>query len=270
MAEIATNVLHNVGNVLNSIHTSTTLARERMARLRLEQVAKVASMFAEHKEDLSAFLTTDERGRKLPPYLSQLGENLLEERKLITTLLDDVDRYTAHVGTIVKLQQSYARAPSLNEPTRVEELVEDAVRMQNAALAHHAVKVERELAHLPPVLLDKHKVLMILVNLISNARHAMDGVPEGERRLTIKVERPIDGRIRFEVRDNGVGISPELLTRIFQRGFTTKSEGHGFGLHSSALTAQQMDGSLSAHSDGPGKGAAFTLELPYQPTEEEK
>jgi two-component system NtrC family sensor kinase len=268
MAEIATNVLHNVGNVLNSIHTSVTLARERLARLRLEQVARVASMFEERKEDLPAFLTTDERGRKLPPYLGQLGEHLLEERQHITTLLEDVDRYTAHVGTIVKLQQGYARAPSLNEPARVEELVEDALRMQSAALAQHMVKVERQLASLPPLLVDKHKVLVILINLLTNARHAMDGVPESERRLTVRVEPPIAGRIRFQVRDNGIGISPELITRIFQRGFTTRSEGHGFGLHSSALTAQQLGGSLSAHSDGPGKGATFTLELPYQPMEE--
>jgi signal transduction histidine kinase len=97
----------------------------------------------------------------------------------------------------------------------------------------------------------------------------MAGTPESERRLTIQVEPPVDGRIRLEVRDNGVGIAPEMLTRIFQRGFTTRSEGHGFGLHSSALAAQHLSGTLSAHSEGPGKGATFTLELPYQ-TQEEK
>jgi two-component system NtrC family sensor kinase len=269
MAEIATNVLHNVGNVLNSIHTSVTLAKDRLTQLRLEQVTRVASMFEERKEDLPVFLTMDERGRKLTPYLRQLGENLVEERQRINTLLEDVDRHTAHVGTIVKLQQDYARAPLLNELIRVEDLVQDALRMQDAALSQNKVKVELQLAALPPLLLDKHKVLMIVVNLISNARHAMAGTPESERRLIIKVEPPVDGRIRLEVRDNGIGIAPELLTRIFQRGFTTRSEGHGFGLHSSALAAQHLSGTLTAHSEGPGKGASFTLELPYQ-TQEEK
>jgi two-component system, NtrC family, sensor kinase len=269
MAEIATNVLHNVGNVLNSIHTSVTLAKNQLTQLRLEQVTRVASMFQERKADLSVFLTTDERGRKLTPYLLQLGENLVEERQRINTLLEEVDQYTAHIGTIVKLQQDYARAPSLNELVRVEDLVQDALRMQDAALSQDKVKVELQLASLPPLLLDKHKALMVLVNLISNARHAMAGTPESERRLTIQVEPPVDGRIRLEVRDNGVGIAPEMLTRIFQRGFTTRSEGHGFGLHSSALAAQHLSGTLSAHSEGPGKGATFTLELPYQ-TQEEK
>jgi signal transduction histidine kinase len=270
MAEIATNVLHNVGNVLNSVHTAASLAKERLGTLRLEQVGKVATLLEERKEDLLSFLTTDERGGKLTLYLRQLGDDLLEERQRIHTLLDDVDRYTAHIGTIVKLQQGYARAPSMDEPVRLDELVEDALRMQDSKLAHHAVKVERQLLPLPPLLLDKHKVLMILINLISNARHAMAGVPESERRMIVKVHPPADGRVRVEVRDNGIGIAPELLTRIFQRGFTTKSEGHGFGLHSSALAAQQLDGSLSVHSDGPGKGATFTLELPYQPAEERK
>ncbi len=264
MAEIATNVLHNVGNVLNSIHTAVTLAKEQLQQLRVEQVSRVASMFEERKEDLPVFLTTDERGRRLTPYLSQLGEHLMEERQRIATLLEDVDRHTAHVGTIVKLQQGYARAPSLSEPARMEELVEDALLMQDAANTRQAVKVERQLARVPPMMIDKHKVLMILVNLISNARHAMETLPEGERRLTVRVEPPTEGRVRIEVRDNGIGIAPELLTRVFQRGFTTRAEGHGFGLHSSALAAQQLGGSLTAHSEGPGKGAAFTLELPYQ------
>jgi two-component system NtrC family sensor kinase len=269
MAEIATNVLHNVGNVLNSIHTSVTLAKERLEKMRLEQVSRVASMFEEHKEELPVFLTTDERGRRLTPYLNQLGENLLEERQRLTTLLEDVDRNTAHIGTIVKLQQGYARAPAMNELVPMEELVEDALRMQDAAFAQHTVTVERQLTPLPRLLLDKHRVLMILVNLLSNARHALEAIPEGERRLTVRVEPPANGRIRLEVRDNGIGIAPEMLTRIFQRGFTTRTEGHGFGLHSSALAAQQLGGSLTAHSEGPGKGATFILELPYQPKVEE-
>ena len=268
MAEIATNVLHNVGNVLNSVHTSASLAKERLRKLRLEQVAQVAALVQKHKEELPVFLSANERGRMLAPYLTQLGENLLEERRHISTLLEDVDRYTSHIGTIVSMQQSYSRAPLLNEPARLEELVEDALRIQDASLTRHTVKVERQLASVPPLRIDKHKVLMILINLISNAKHAMEDTPESERRLTVRLQPPAEGRIRLEVRDTGIGIEPELLTRIFQRGYTTRPEGHGFGLHSSALAAQQLDGTLSAHSPGRGQGATFTLELPYQPIEE--
>ena len=130
------------------------------------------------------------------------------------------------------------------------------------------MKVVRQVAELPPVLTDKHKALMILVNLVSNAKYAMDSVPLNERVLTVKLETPTTDRVCIEIHDNGMGIAPELLTRIFQYGFTTREEGHGFGLHSSALAAQELGGSLKVHSDGPGKGATFTLELPYLPAQQ--
>jgi signal transduction histidine kinase len=130
------------------------------------------------------------------------------------------------------------------------------------------VKEVRQLRFLPPVMTDKHKVLMILVNLISNAKYAMDETPADQRILTVKMDVPAADKVRIEIRDNGMGIAQEMVTRIFQYGFTTRKDGHGFGLHSSALAAQELGGSLSVHSEGPGCGATFTLELPYHPIEE--
>jgi signal transduction histidine kinase len=265
MAEIATNVLHNVGNVLNSVYTSAQVAKERVYDMRLEQVSRVASMLQERQQDLTTFLSQDERGRHVMPFLNKLGQNLVEERKEILTLLTDVGRYTEHIGDIVKVQQNYARQPRLQERVCLTDLVEDALRINSAGLVRHQVKVQRNLARLGYVLTDKHKVLMVLVNLVSNAKYAMDEVPLNERLLTVTLESPVDDRVRIVVHDNGMGIAPDLLTRIFQYGFTTREEGHGFGLHSSALAAQELGGTLSVHSDGPGKGATFTLELPYQP-----
>jgi two-component system, NtrC family, sensor kinase len=265
MAEVATNVLHNVGNVLNSVYTSAQMARERMSGMRLEHLNRLADKLDAHHADLARFLTQDQHGQHVRPFLRKLGENLMEEREEILALLDDVGRYTEHIGDIVKLQQSYARLPRLQEPIRLSELVEDALRINTAGLGRQQLKVERQLEVLPPVLADKHKVLMILINLISNARHALEAASVEERRLTVKVDLAASEHIRIEVSDNGVGITPELLTRIFQYGFTTRAGGHGFGLHSCALAAQEMGGSLTAHSDGPGRGATFTLELPYLP-----
>ncbi|MCY1075876.1 ATP-binding protein [Archangium lansingense] len=263
MAEIATNVLHNVGNVLNSVYTSTQVARERMTEMRLEQVGRVANMLEERQPELATFLSQDERGRHLTPFLGKLGQSLLNDRQEIVTLLEDVGRYTEHIGDIVKVQQNYARTPRVHEPVLLSGLVEDALRINSAGLIRHQVKVERHLADLPPLLTDKHKVLMILVNLVSNAKYAMDCMPVSERRLLVRVEHTTDNLVRIAIHDNGMGIAPELRTRIFQYGFTTREEGHGFGLHSSALAAQELGGSLTVHSDGPGLGSTFTLEIPY-------
>ncbi|PTL78370.1 histidine kinase [Vitiosangium sp. GDMCC 1.1324] len=269
MAEIATNVLHNVGNVLNSVYTSAQLAKERVSEMRLEHVSRVAHMLEEQRADVGTFLTQDARGRNVMPFLSSLGQNLVDDRQEVVSLLNDVGRYTEHIGDIVKVQQSYARTPRVHEQTQLSDLVEDALRINSAGLTRHQVSIERRLELLPPVLTDKHKLLMILVNLVSNAKYAMDDVPPAERRLSVTMKRSGTDRVRIEVRDNGMGIAPELLTRIFQYGFTTREDGHGFGLHSSALAAQELGGALSVHSDGPGLGASFTLELPYFPIQEE-
>ncbi|WNG42238.1 HAMP domain-containing protein [Archangium violaceum] len=265
MAEIATNVLHNVGNVLNSVYTSAQLAKERVVDLRLQHVSRIAQLLQEHQSDVGTFLTQDARGRNVMPLLDKLGQNLIEEQQEIVSLLNDVGRYTEHVGDIVKVQQNYARIPRLHESVQLAELVEDALRINSAGISRHQVKVIRDLAALPPMLTDKHKVLMILVNLISNAKYALDAVPPAERTLTLKMEPMGSDRVRLQVHDNGMGIAPEMLTRIFQFGFTTREEGHGFGLHSSAIAAQELGGTLTVHSNGPGHGATFTLELPYVP-----
>ena len=267
MAEVATNVLHNVGNVLTSVQTSAGLAKSRLAGLRLEQLSPLAGMLEEHRNDLTTYINQDERGRSVLPYLSQLGQHVQEGRKEISTLLDEVSRYTHHIGVIIKLQQDHAKHPRLNEPISLAETIEEALQMHRVALERSGVKAECSLADVPPVLTDKHKVLTILVNLISNARYAMEATPENERILTLRMGLSGSDRVRLEVSDTGMGIAQEMLPRIFQHGFTTRKEGHGFGLHSSALAAQQLGGALSVQSDGPGRGATFTLELPCPPVE---
>jgi C4-dicarboxylate-specific signal transduction histidine kinase len=135
------------------------------------------------------------------------------------------------------------------------------MRMNNGSISRHKVKVVRDFAEVPPVLTEKHKVLQILVNLIRNAKHACDDSGRDDKQINLRVANG-DGRVKISVGDNGIGIPPENLTRIFGHGFTTRKEGHGFGLHSGALAAKDLGGTLVAFSDGPGRGATFTLEIP--------
>jgi C4-dicarboxylate-specific signal transduction histidine kinase len=178
------------------------------------------------------------------------------------TELESLRKNTGHIKDIVATQQSYAKVVGVVETMQVTELVEDALRVNTEALARHDVRVTREFAQdLPAVSVDKHKVLQILVNLIRNAKHACDDAGHGDKRLMVRVANG-EGKLKISVIDNGVGIPAENLTRIFNHGFTTRKNGHGFGLHSGALAAKELGGALLAHSDGPGHGATFTLELP--------
>jgi signal transduction histidine kinase len=180
-------------------------------------------------------------------------------------LTGTLQRHIEHIRTIVSVQQNYAKSPSIIEATCLDDLIADALRINAAALGRHEVSIKQELAELPRVMLDKHQVLQILLNLISNAKYAVSENASNDRQIILRLERTDNNVIRIQVSDNGIGIKPEHLTGIFQHGFTTRKDGHGFGLHSSAIAARAMGGSLSAQSDGPGCGATFTFELPLQP-----
>ena len=261
MAEVATNVLHNVGNVLNSVNVSATMVKDHAKNSKIPSLGKVVALLNEHAADLGGFLTTDPKGSRLPGYLGQLAEQLASEQQAAITDLERLCQNVEHINGIIAMQQSYARISGVTETIKVTDLVEDALRMNAGELARHGVQLVREYADGPPVTVDKHKVLQILVNLIRNAQHACTDSGRTDKQLRIQVA-PDDRGVRIAVIDNGIGIPPENLTRIFNHGFTTRKDGHGFGLHSGALAAKVLGGALTVHSGGLGQGATFTLELP--------
>lgn len=262
MAEIATGVLHNVGNVLNSVNVSATLAASKVRECQVANVARAASLLSEHTDRLAEFLATDERGRRLPQFLAELGEHLLEQQAEVLRELDGLVANIEHLKTIVSMQQSYAGVSGVIERVELREVLEDALKLNGAAFERRQVEIRREYEDVPPLMLDKHRLLQILINLLRNARYALSKSPQEHKRLTLRLCRAGAERVALEVCDNGVGIAPENLTRIFSHGFTTRRDGHGFGLHSSALAAREMGGTLTAQSAGPGQGATFRLELP--------
>ena len=262
MAEVASNVLHNVGNVLTSVNVSASLVAECVKDAKVAGLGRAAALLKEREADLTAFLTTDERGRKLPAYLVQLAEQLQGNQRLalkeLGSLRDNID----HIKETVAMQQSYAKLCGVAETVAVAALVEDSLRMNAAALARHGVAVRREIDDdVPLISVDKHKILQILVNLIRNAKYACDESDRPDKLVTIRVQAH-ERTVRICVIDNGVGIHPDNMGRLFRHGFTTRKTGHGFGLHSGALAAKELGGSLTAHSEGPGCGASFILELP--------
>jgi C4-dicarboxylate-specific signal transduction histidine kinase len=264
MAEVATGVLHNVGNVLNSVSVSATLVADSLRRSKLPNLAKATALMCEHAADLGTFITSDPKGRQLPGYFGQLTDHLTSEHESVLKEVELVKKNIEHIKDIVAAQQSFAKVSGLTEVVQVTDLVEDALRMNASSLARHDVQVFREYeAHVPEINVEKHKVLQILINLVRNAKGACDESGRADKQVTLRVTNG-DGRVTIAVMDNGIGIPPENLTRIFNHGFTTKKDGHGFGLHSGALAAKEIGGSLSVHSDGPSKGARFTLELPCQ------
>ncbi|MBI3839854.1 MAG: HAMP domain-containing protein [Planctomycetia bacterium] len=268
MAEMATGVLHNVGNVLNSINVSATLASDRMRQSKVTDLIRATQMIESHAEDLGAFITSDPKGKQLPGFLSLLAAHLADERADVVKELELLSTKINHVKTIVSTQQSYAGVLGVIETVDIATTLDDALKLNSASFDRHQIAVARQYEDIPKVRLDKQKVLQILVNLVKNAKDAItDGPHQKERKLTLRTTLSGEKSLQIYIIDNGMGIPPENLTRIFSHGFTTKKKGHGFGLHSCANAASELGGSLVAKSDGPGKGATFILELPFEPAE---
>jgi PAS domain S-box-containing protein len=261
MAEVATGVLHNIGNVLNSVNVSAAVVTENLRRSKAANLAKLSALLEEHSADLATFITTDPKGARIPRYLGQLATELAAERQSSVNELSLLQKNIEHIKDIVSTQQTYAKVSGLVESVSVSSLVEDSLRMNASALVRHGLEVVRDFQADPVISTERHKILQILINLIRNAKYACDDSNKPDKRVTLRILEHA-GRVQIIVADNGVGIPAENLTRIFSHGFTTRRDGHGFGLHSGALAARELGGTLTAQSDGPGLGAVFTLELP--------
>ncbi len=266
MSDVATSVLHNVGNVLNSLNVSASLVATHLEDLKVNRVAQVAELLNANSGELGDFFVKNPKGKQIPTFLQRLGEHLTTEQDLLLKEINFVKAKIDHIKVIVATQQCYGKVSGVTENVRVTDLVEDLLRIHVPELEEHGIQVRREYQpNLPEIPLDKHKVLQILLNLTANAKHSCVDTGRENREVTVRVTNG-DDRVRIAVSDNGVGISPENIKKIFNHGFTTRKKGgHGFGLHSGALIAKELGGALTAHSDGPGRGAVFTLELPVKP-----
>lgn len=265
MAEVATSVLHNVGNVLNSVNVSASLIENRIRSSETDNLGKVAAMLRQNRADLANFLTKDEKGRRLVEYIEALVQHREKEKASTLDEIRSLVLNIEHIKEVVSMQQAYARISGIMEPTRPSELMQDALRMHQGAFERHGVQIVREFKDAPQLTTDRHKVIQILVNLLQNAKYACDPVPPERRLVTVRIAPKGTDRIQLAVADKGIGIPEENLTRIFSHGFTTRKNGHGFGLHGSALAARELGGSLSVRSEGPDRGAEFILELPLDP-----
>ena len=264
MSEIATGILHNVGNVLNSVNVSATMLDKKARSLAVADLEALHGIIKEHADDLGRFVSEDPRGKHLEPFIGAITEQVRATQSGITTELGSLVKGIEHIRTLVASQQDYVRNEDVIEPVDLGAQLDRACEISSTAGGEGVAPVEilREYADLPEARTARHKLLEILVNLIQNARQAMCHADVKERVLTLRTERHGDDRVRLMIIDTGIGISAEHLVDVFNYGFTTKPNGHGFGLHAAANAATEIHGSLSVHSDGPGQGATFTLEIP--------
>jgi two-component system, NtrC family, sensor kinase len=159
----------------------------------------------------------------------------------------------------VQAQQSFARNGGAEEAVNVRELLGTALTLKGQEL--QGVQITRDIPDLPEVWTDRYKLLQIIVNFVGNASDAIAENEPCKKQISVRA-RLTDDWLEIAVEDCGIGIAADLLGRVWEFGFTTKTHGHGFGLHSAAVAAQQLGGSVAASSAGPGQGACFSVRIP--------
>jgi signal transduction histidine kinase len=270
MADVASTVLHNVGNVLNSVNVSIDVAMRALKRVPIADIAVLTSLLQQHRHELVLYLSEDVQGKQIPSYLTMLAESMTQSHALVETELMGLSRNVDHIRQVVDRQVHLARSEqTMWEPVRFQNLMEQALAIHRPTLDRRGCEIVERYDKELEGFCDRHQVLQILVNLLSNAQKAMEALPDKSHRLTLHLSAATNrpGFVRFEVSDTGVGIASAHLPRLFTQGFTTRSDGHGIGLHSAMLAAKHLGGTLQANSDGLGQGATFVLDLPVTPIE---
>ena len=264
MAEAAIGILHNVGNALNCFTVASDLLRGHIAGLRVDRFVEATERLGAGGDETTGDREpADERTRGL--LVRYLRELALHQNEVLRALRDEVGglaRGAEHMNAIIQTQQSMAGSLGMIESLRPARLVDLVLEIEGPALAAAGIEVTREDGALLPRALDRHQMMQVLLNVVSNARHALVASSRPDRRLVVRTQGGADGGVRFEVADNGSGILPEHLPRVFEHGFTTKPDGHGVGLHYCASVASAMGATISCESAGPGQGAVFRLDLP--------
>jgi signal transduction histidine kinase len=264
MADVATDVLHNVGNALNSVNVSVSMLEDAVRQSHLTGFSKVIRLISEHRDDLPGFFAGDARAKRLPEYLAASTTRLEREHDTLAIELASLREHVDHVNVVISTQQSHTGGPAIRIPTSLSAALDEAL---SASLLRHGdpgVELERAYEPMPDVDIDRHKLLQVLSSLLDNAWDALAGVTTVPKRVRIQLRALDAHRVAIEIEDSGRGIPPENLTLIFQHSVTAGTGRQGFGLHASACAAGEMGGTLIATSDGLGHGARFTLTLPLR------
>lgn len=270
-AEIAINVLHNVGNVLNSLNVSLELVSEKVDTSKVAKLHLIVGLMQEHKDDLDTFITQDPKGKNVLKYLIHLSESLDEEslsfKHELSLMREDVD----HIKSIITAQQAHAKNRSIFETIDIRTLVENALAIHGTDITRNPFEIINDIPEQLEIKNDKHRLIEIILNLINNARDAISEEKPEIGTITFSAEPSEDRQfIKLRIKDNGTGIEAETMRKLFQHGFTTKASGHGFGLHSCANAAKPLGCTLDLDSPGKGLGTTATLTIPiaYTPNPE--
>jgi len=263
MAEVATSVLHNIGNILNSANISIAVLLEMIAKSRISKLVKIAAMIKEHLSQKDDYLINDHQGKLIPDYLIALSNDLTQEYNNLLTEITNVETHLGHIKDIVAMQKDISGVVGISEKIVLKEIVDLAIQMGCSEPKTKEINIIKDYQNNYTIISDRSKLLQILINLVKNASESLMSSHHSSKQIHVTIKGDHEHNlVTIIIKDNGVGIDADNLTSIFSFGYTTKPTGHGFGLHSSAIAIKELNGEIKVESAGIGKGATFIIELP--------
>lgn len=262
--ESASSYFHNIGNSIAGIDGKLLQIRKV-----LESSAQYPVAFHMMREAHAAAIANGGKDDRTPELLARLEEILL--KRALPRIVENVAAITKsqhQMAQTIKFQQdmfnqSKHRTVKFVQAINMAELIENVMDDFRPTMAKHNIISDLDLDREITIRNQKNPLIHGLTNLIKNAVEAIDAGSNGNRKIsvTLHIKPGNSQRAIIHVRDSGIGIRPEDLPSMFHSGFTTKSDGHGLGLHSLLYFLNENNGSIEFSSPGPNQGTEFIMEI---------
>ena len=266
MAEVAVSVIHNIGNVLNSVGVSVGIIKKEMSNSIYQKIGLIMGMLEKHQSNLIEYFQNDEQGKLIPGYLMILFAEIQRNKVILDTEVQDLQQHYYIIKDILNAEDEITGPKSISTPVLLAEVMDSSIQtvMTADSMLTKQITLNKDYRYTASIMTNKTNLMQIFVNLLKNAKESVMELKENmPRKINISIARKKNlEEVELRIMDNGIGILPEHLPKIFTFGFTTKQRGHGFGLHNCALIAKQLGGTLEVKSNGYCKGATFILTLP--------
>lgn len=263
MSDVATSVLHNIGNVLNSLGVSSSVLHDKIENISSTKLLNLINLIEDNLNDQYRYFSEDPIGKKLFQYIFLIAKESDVDKKSLLEEVDQISLHVKHIKYVVSMQQSIAKPIKMTSTIIVSKLIKQIIKRYSNQIDAHKIIVTQNYESELAILTDQYKLEQIIQNVLQNAIESLIQNQSLYKKLIISTNSSND-QMLIKIADNGVGISADDINKIFNFGYTTREEGHGFGLHYSALAAKELDGELQVVSKGKLQGAEFILTLPLK------
>ncbi|MBW2705028.1 MAG: HAMP domain-containing protein [Deltaproteobacteria bacterium] len=255
-AQLAAMVLHNIGNAMTPINVQIEGMKAGQSEAVVQYLEKCYHDLKANIADLNTYVNADPRGQEIFRYMGELIAAVRAERNRSGDALEKMDRAISYVSEILIMQQAYAASEQeFKQRVDLHALIDDAIQIQMGSLERKGIVVEQKLDdHLPMVLLDKNRLMQVIINLIKNSSEAFERLEPDNRKKTIRIKTFAgNGHVGFEIADNGIGIDQENIDHIFDFG-KSYQRSSGIGLYYCKMFVEDNGGTLDVSSPASGQG----------------